>query len=139
MIHFLDTSALVKRYVAEPGSSEVRRRFRSGTVGAARIAYAELAAALARRRRERGLTAAAFESILERLDEDFAQLVIVEIRPALVARVPSLVRTYPLRGYDAVQLAAALTLRARGAVELWAADGALLDAARSEGLRVVGV
>jgi uncharacterized protein len=139
VIHFLDTSALVKRYVAERGSSEVRRRFRSGTVAAARIAYAELAAALARRHRERGLTADALESILKRLDGDFSKLVVVEIRAALIARVPDLVRKHPLRGYDAVQLAAALSLRARGAVELWATDGALLDAARGEGLRVVGV
>jgi predicted nucleic acid-binding protein len=139
VIHFLDTSALVKRYIVEAGSEQVRRRFRSGTLAAARIAYAELAAALARRQRERDLTATLFESIMERLDEDFGKLVVVEIRPALIERVPDLVRKHPLRGYDAVQLAAALSLRARGAVELWAADGALLTAARGEGLRVVDV
>lgn len=56
MIHFLDTSALVKRYVAEPGSTEVRRLFRASMLGVARIAYAELAAAVARRQREGALT-----------------------------------------------------------------------------------
>lgn len=139
MIHFLDTSALVKRYVAESGSAEVRRRFRSGVIAVARIAYAELSAALARRQREGGLTREAFDSILDRLDRDFSRLVVVEIRPALVAQVPDLVRRFPLRGYDAVQLAAALTLRSRSAVELWGADGDLLSAARSEGLKVVKV
>ena len=38
-----------------------------------------------------------------------------------------------------MQLAAALTLKARTAVEVWASDGPLLDAARAEGLKVVRV
>jgi predicted nucleic acid-binding protein len=139
VIHFLDTSALVKRYVAERGSEDVRRRFRSGTIGVARIAYAELAAGLARRRREDALTSAAFDSILARLDRDFAKLIVVEIRPALIGMVPDLVRRHPLRGYDAVQLAAALALKGRGVVEVWASDGPLLEAARGEGLKVVKV
>lgn len=140
MIAFLDTSALVKRYVSEAGSAQVRQRFRSGGIlSVARIAYAELAAALARRLRDGSLQPVAFDSILQRLDKDFRRLTVVEIRPALVERVPSLVRKHPLRGYDAVQLAAALTLSARAAVELWASDGDLVHAAKSEGLRIVRV
>jgi hypothetical protein len=139
VIHFLDTSALVKRYVVETGSAEVRRVFRSGTVAVARIAYAELAAALARRWRDGALSEDTLDSIQERVDRDFSKLVVVEIRPAVVARVPGLVRRHPLRGYDAVQLSAALTIRAEGAVDLWASDGVLLGAARSEGFKVTRV
>ena len=52
--------------------------------------------------------------------------------------VPDLVVRHPLRGYDAVQLATALTIRATGqAVEFWAADAALCQTAGAEGLRVV--
>jgi hypothetical protein len=62
----------------------------------------------------------------------------VEIRPALVALVPNLVARHPLRGYDAVQLAAALTVQASGhAVEPWCADATLCGAAAAEGLKVV--
>jgi hypothetical protein len=129
----------VKRYVAESGSAEVRHRVRNGVTAVARIAYAELAAALARRNREGSLAMSAFDSILGRLDRDFSRLVVVEIRPPLIARVPDLVRRFPLRAYDAIQLAAALTLRSRTALALWAADGELLSAARSEGLKVVRV
>lgn len=72
------------------------------------------------------------------MPHDFARLSVVEIRPALVARVPELVMRYPLRAYDAIQLAAALTVRQAGAsVELWCADGELLQAATAEGLRIV--
>jgi len=137
VIAFLDTSALVKRYVAEAGSTALRTQLRRRTVAVARIAQAELPAALARRAREGTLPETAFESILDRIERDFARLTVVEIRPALVRRVASLVRRHPLRAYDAVQLSAALTLAGRGAVELWAADGDLLAAARLEGLRTV--
>ena len=80
------------------------------------------------------------DSLLDRLDGDFHKLVVVEIRIAIVERVRELVRRYPLRGYDAVQLSAALSLRARGAtVDLWGSDGALLDAARGEAFKVIKV
>lgn len=60
----------------------------------------------------------------------------VEIRASLMRNVPELVARRPLRGYDAVHLAAALALRDRGvAITFWAADAALVDAARAEGLR----
>ncbi|MBV9946203.1 MAG: hypothetical protein JOZ69_05090 [Myxococcales bacterium] len=55
-----------------------------------------------------------------------------------MALVPELVLRHPIRGYDAVQLAAALTVRASGqAVEFWSSDAALCQAAANEGLRIV--
>ena len=54
MTLYLDTSSLVKLYVAEPGSDAVRKLVSQATVVAtAGIAYPETRAALARRRRER--------------------------------------------------------------------------------------
>jgi len=48
LIPFLDTSALVKRYVSEKGSDTVRSLFRRGRPAVVRIAYAEVASALGR-------------------------------------------------------------------------------------------
>jgi predicted nucleic acid-binding protein len=136
LIHYLDTSALVKRYVDEPGSAAVRPLFRGKSVATARIAYAELAATLARVCREGALDESDRDAIYARIDADFAALTVVEIRVPLTRAVPDLVKRRPLRGYDAVHLAAALALRDRGvAVTFWAADGPLVDAARAEGLR----
>ena len=136
MIHYLDTSALVKRYVQEAGSASVRALFRGKSLATARVAYAEIAATLARLCREGALDETDRDAIYGRLDADFAALTVVEIRASLVRAVPDLVKRRPLRGYDAVHLAAALVLRDRGiAVTFWAADGALVDAARAEGLR----
>src|SRR5262249_17224866 len=123
-------------YVDEVGSASVRPLFRGRTVATVRVAYAELAATLARLAREGALDGTARDRIVGRLDRDFTVMTVVEVRPALVRRVPDLVARRPLRGYDAVHLAAALVLRERGAaVTFWAADAGLVDAASAEGLR----
>jgi hypothetical protein len=138
VIRFFDTSALVKRYVDEPGSRMVRESLRLHAAVVARVTLAEAAAAVARAARLGAITEDQRDRILARLPEDFAQLQVVEVRPALVARVPTLVVRHPLRAYDAIQLASASVVRQTGiAVEVWCADGDLAAAARTEGFRVV--
>jgi predicted nucleic acid-binding protein len=138
MIHYLDTSAFVKRYVDEPGSSTLRPLFRTKRVATSRIAYAEIAATMARLCREGALDEASRDAITARLDADFGALTIVEVRAALVRAIPALVASRPLRGYDAVHLASALALRNRSvAVTFWAADALLVEAARAEGLKTM--
>lgn len=141
MIYFLDTSVLAKRYLSEPGSDSVRVLFRRRRrVAVSRLAYAELAAAVARAWREKLVDEDTRDSILARLDRDFAALDVVEARAPIVRRVPRLVVEWPLRGYDAVHLCSALAVRdAGGAVDFWAADGPLIDAARGLGLRATAI
>ena len=77
-------------------------------------------------------------SLFERIERDFADLSIVEIRPATLRQVPALVVRHALRGYDAVQLAAALTIHERGgSLRFWSADDHLVSAALAEGLSAV--
>ena len=138
MTPFLDTSVLVKRYVDEPGSITVRRLLRRMTPAVARITYAELAAVIARAAREKVIDERHRDGILARLDEDFASFTVVEIRRAMLGVVPVLVVQHALRGYDAVQLAAALAIRHEGgAVAFWSTDDDLITAARAEGLQGV--
>jgi len=107
-------------------------------VTVARISYAELAATVARLQRAHALSLEERDAILARLDRDFTSMSVVELRTALLDRVPALVVRWPLRGYDAVQLAAALAVRDQGtSVEFWGTDNQLLAAARGEGLRIV--
>lgn len=138
MIHYLDTSALAKRYIEEPGSQAVRSMFRRGYVAVARITYAELLAAVARARHLGIITEAQRSSFFARIEEDFADLTVIEVRHSVLRRVPDLVVRYPLRGYDAVQLAAALAIREHGgSVRFWSADEQLVTAAAAEGLRAM--
>jgi predicted nucleic acid-binding protein len=136
VIRYLDTSALAKRYVDEPGSTVVRAVVRKGRIGVARVTHAELLATLARAWREGLLDEEQRDALFDRVEVDFKELIVVEVRPAIVRRVRDLVTRHPLRGYDAIQLAAALALRDEGApIDFWSADGRLVAAARSEGLR----
>jgi predicted nucleic acid-binding protein len=67
---------------------------------------------------------------------------IIEITPALVMRAMALAEMYALRGYDAVQLAAAVEVQARvdtlglPVLTLVSADEELNVAARAQGLAV---
>jgi predicted nucleic acid-binding protein len=145
-VFYLDTSALVKRYVIERGSSWLAQLCSSesgGTIATALITQAEAAAAFARKTRDGTLLSADYTGILQDLAHDFAhEYVTVEISRGLVARAVDLTTRHKLRGYDAVQLAAALELNSiLLAAELApatfvGADDQLLAAAQSEGLLI---
>jgi predicted nucleic acid-binding protein len=144
--YFVDSSALVKRYVQEVGTAWVRsitRHSPSTTICIARITAVEVTSAIARRRKGRTLTPAKASSILHRFRQHLAgRYAIVEITPALFNDAMRLANTHALRAYDAVQLAAALEIRQQrqktgyGPVTLISADQALNDAATAEGLAV---
>ena len=137
MIYFLDTSALVKRYVEERGSAMVRQLLRRRVeIAVARITEAEALAAIARATRKNEITAEDRDRAFDSLASDIGNARVIEVRRTVVRAVRELVVRWPLRGYDAVQLACALRLRSEGAaVDVWCSDAALANAARGEGMR----
>jgi predicted nucleic acid-binding protein len=136
VILYLDTSALVKLYVEEAGSTDVASWVeRAGVVATARIAYAEARAAFARQQREGGLTTRSLRRAVAHLDDDWARYTVVEITDALVRSAGRYAERHALRGFDAMHLAAATQLRGAGeTVEFGCFDGALNRAARREKL-----
>jgi predicted nucleic acid-binding protein len=138
VIYFLDTSALVKRYITEPGSDQVRRLLRRKVdVVLARITEAEAYAAIARAARTNVLTDDDRDRAFNQIAEDVAAARVVEIRRSVVSTVQDLVVRWPLRGYDAIQLSCALRVQSENvAVAFWCADAELANAARGEGMRV---
>lgn len=138
MILFLDTSALVKLYILEPGSERMRERVaRADSMAVSVLAFAESHATFARRRREELLFATELEQIRAAFATDWEELVQVPVGAAVLKPVPSLCERYPLRGADAVQLASALLLREEGLEVTFAcSDGRLLGAAAAEGLAI---
>jgi predicted nucleic acid-binding protein len=138
VILYLDTSALVKLYVEEVGSAAIAAAVdRAAAVATARITYAEALAAFARHTRAGGLRSAELRRVVHQLDEEWGQYSIVEITDAVVRRAGALAERHKLRGYDAVQLAAALDVRvAGGDVEFASFDVRLSRAARRERLRI---
>ena len=139
--YFLDSSAVMKRYVQETGTVWVWALTASGTGNffyLARITDVEVTAALARRRGQPGLSVVQAVAALRQFRRDFGQdYRVVEITIALLQRAAQLADTHALRGYDAVQLAVALDVHARDqALVLVSADAELNAAATVEELRV---
>jgi len=136
MILYLDTSALVKLYVDELGSTAVATRVEHAeAVVTARVTYAEARAALARLRREGGLTVAALRRLVRELDLEWGAYSIVDITEPLVRQAGVLAERHALRGYDAIQLAAAVNVNTPGIeVEFASFDVRLARAASRERL-----
>ena len=78
MILFCDTSALIKLYIKEAFSEEIRQQTVAAKgIAVARIAWVEAMSALARRVRENPLDADAIETVRARLRNDWAGFAIV--------------------------------------------------------------
>ena len=144
--YFLDSSGLVKRYAKEKGTAFVINLLKpsgQNQLYAARIAFVEVISALARRKRGGSLDAAQFAKSSSRFRRLYKkQFRILEIDEPVADEAARLAERYFLRGYDAVQLAAALEV-ARIRVQSGAsglifvsADKDLNNAAQSEGLAV---
>lgn len=112
--YYLDSSALVKRYISEIGSAWVSGLFDpalNNEVFIAAITPVEIIAALTRRARGGALAAADAGTVCNLLRSDLlTSYQIVELTEALIARAMMIAETHALRGYDAVQLAAALEI-----------------------------
>jgi predicted nucleic acid-binding protein len=132
---YLDTSSLVKLYVAEPGRDAVRKLVDAATVVAtSSIAYTEARAALARRRRERALRSTAFASAKKTFEVEWPTYLTVEVTSALCRQAGELAERYRLRAYDSVHLAAFAEIAREAGVRdtLFSSfDDALNRAARS--------
>lgn len=145
-VYFADSSSLAKRYVSETGSVWLRTLLNPTTGNVtvlARITSVELIAAFTRRERGGSLTPA--DATIARADlrtHLAGEYQIVEVDELIIDRAMLLAETHGLRGYDAVQLAAALEVNAsylaagHSAIILLASDSELNAAANVEGLSV---
>jgi predicted nucleic acid-binding protein len=139
--YFLDTSAVVKRYVQETGTAWVQAIAAPGLRHSrfiVRITQAETIARITRREQSGSLTTQDAATAVADFELDFLhQYRIVEVSAALVAQAAALARQHALRGYGAVQLAAALEIRATDpSLTLLSADIELNAAAAAQGLTV---
>lgn len=106
MTLYLDTSSLVKLYVDEPGSDEVRVLLEeSDVIATSQLAYVEFRAAISRRRRERAITAGGFKAAKHDFESDWPKFAAVNMTPDLCRQAGVLAERYRLRAYDAIHLA----------------------------------
>ncbi len=143
-VFFFDSSAVTKKYVRETGTAWVIYVFRPKSpdrVYIAEIALVEVICALTRRHRGRTLITADFTKVSNRFRRNFAgNFFKIETNLPVIEQAAALAERHALRGYDAVQLAAALeanierTTAGLAPLTLVTADTDLLVAGTAEGL-----
>ena len=138
MISYLDASALVKRYVVERGSREtIALTAASEMTATSIVSRAEVGAAFAQAVRAGLVKDDVARNAQRRFAGDWPDLARVSITEALVERAERLAWEHALRGYDAVQLASALTWQESVGEEIVLAtfDQQLWEAAKRLGLK----
>jgi len=140
LISYLDTSALVKNYVEEDGSDDVRNLLLDTLPATSRLTSIEIASSVARRCREGDLSESDRDKNLSEVREDFTALYVVELTPEVEAVARGLLLRHPLRAADAAHLASFVVLRENLEVPMRfvAYDRRLLDAATGEGFETFG-
>jgi len=108
---YLDTSALLKLLVEEPGSDVAAALWDAGdSIVTSKLAYPEARAALAAAARGRRLTPAAHRAAKSELDELMQQMALIEVTAGICDGAGDLAERFALRGYDAVHLASAVAI-----------------------------
>jgi predicted nucleic acid-binding protein len=148
-LYFFDASAIVKYFHNEPGTAWIKQivdlrdaasvaRVNQIYITDASLAEVPAAFAILERggRISRSVRDLMYDKFLKSTSNEF-QLLRITTERAFAAG--ELTQKYPLRGYDAIQLAIALDLnhdlKPQGLVVLFVSgDNALLQAARAEGL-----
>ena len=132
---YLDTSALVKRYVQEKGSSHIDALFsRSDFVAASMLAYPEILSAFQRRYRDGDYSKETLAKIMRSFESEWKSLFIIKLTEDIVLKTKELILAHFLRGADSIHLSSALWLKSatKADVTFVASDAHLISAARAE-------
>lgn len=146
---YLDSSAVVKIYIPETGSPWMRSLAEAVTpeaewdneIAFAKIGIVEVVAAIAKRRRMRDITAEQQKRLIANfLDDCVERFAKLDADDGVIKLAVDLAQRHPLRGYDAVHLATAITLnrtlvaRELPSLTFISADNVLCKAAKEEDL-----
>ena len=134
---FLDTSALAKRYIAEPGSDKVMALCQQAdSLVVSVICLPELISTFSRLVREKKLAKADYRKLKADAMADLADADICQFTPDVLASGVSLLESHPLRAMDALHVACALAVAPDIFVSV---DQRQHSAARKAGLKIVDV
>jgi predicted nucleic acid-binding protein len=137
---YLDSSALVKRYLKETGTDVVNSIIVSSKAKAtSKLSYPEILSAFARKHRTNEIGNGLLHSAINKFESDWTQLYVIEFSDEMLQPIKQVSQKYPLRASDTVHLASALWLRSSTKVDVTfvASDSRLLEAAQRENLQIV--
>lgn len=131
---FLDSSALIKRYIDERGTEQVVRSCREAEeIVLSVICAPELISAFQRLRRERKLSTSQYRALKKDLAADLVQAAIVRLSEAVLSRTVETLEKTTVKTLDAIHIASALEASCD---LLLSADHRQCEAARKMGLKV---
>ena len=104
---YFDTSALIKRYVNEPGRREVLQLLRKNDCVVSAVLPVEIRSALRRRVAEGTLDESRVAAILKRFTADRPFWTFIEVSREVLTAAESLSAAHPLRALDAIHVASA--------------------------------
>ena len=141
MIVYLDTSALVKLYVQEVGSTQVRLAVaRADLVATSLVAYVEARSAFARKHRLADIDDAALKRHKHEFEQGWNRLDRLPVDATTIRRAGDLAERYRLKAYDALHLATVdlMEVTLRSSVKFACFDDALNRAAARLGFTLIG-
>lgn len=111
MILYLDTSSLVKLYIEEEGSADVKKLVsHSDVVATSVVAFPETRSAFSRLAREESLTGEQLPAVRDAFLRDWGLIFKLQARRRVYERAGDLTEEHALRGFDAIHLASFLEL-----------------------------
>lgn len=145
-IYFFDSSAIIKSYLIETGTTwckNITDHLTDNRICLAQITMVEVISAITRQARNGNISITNAALAINQFLNDFNyRYTRIQISSRLTHQAATLTQTYALRGYDAVQLAAAIQIHqqrvrlALSPITLISSDIALNSAALAEGLLV---
>lgn len=139
MILYMDTSALIKRYIGETGSHQVIELWQKAEgLAVSKVAYAEMMAVFYRKKQLKEMVAKVLNVQIKAFKEDWKSFIRVDVSLELEEIIEKVVSRNILRGFDALHLASALFLKQSFKEDFLfvCADKRLVEVASSEHLQV---
>ena len=142
MVYYADTSVLAKRHLVEKGRTWIRSLTKpatNNTICTAQISLVELYSALNRHLRKKSISQLRYLRLSSVVNQIWnSQYLIIATTGQVLESARQLVERYPLKAYDAVQLASAIEARqlvrpGLPPITFLSADKQLLSAAQAEG------
>ena len=144
--YYLDTSALVKRYIDETGSVWLRALVDPAlypVLVVSQLLIVEMTSAFNRRLREGTVNRSDYARMMDAFRDDcLIEYKIMPLNESIIDLACELLERHPLRAYDAIHLGTALAINRllathrMPALTFLCADERLLNAATAEGLAV---
>jgi predicted nucleic acid-binding protein len=139
---YFDSSALVKNYVLEDGSSVVAKLLLENFINAtSKLTYAEMLSALVRRTRSGDLSLQKMREVVHQFEDDWNSLLIVDLHNDILPMIKKTIEKHQLKAADSIHLASAIWLKntLKEDIAFASSDLNLLKAARTERLSPINL